>query len=262
MSEEAAIPDKNAQFFPYPNDANLSLAPKRWSTAKNLPVSRKVNPRLVSLLRPNATEAGRYHRLRHAVESLSAESGGLVIGITSPLSGDGKTLTAINLAGALSQDKSKRVLLVELDLHQPSGDIKSYLGVKKLKGIGVVDWVMDNNIKWDSTVHRFTEFNLDFISSGSQAESIYELLSSPRLDTLISEARKRYDYTILDTAPVVPVPDSQLISRLVDGFMVVVAADVTPKSMLEETLNLLDPDKVLGLVFNACTPISSDIQPY
>ena len=67
---------------------------------------------------------------------------------------------------------------------------------------------------------------------------------------LIDEARSQYDYVLLDTPPVVPVPDTALISRHVDGYLVVVAANSTPRRLLGETLNLLSPSAVLGLVFN------------
>ena len=67
---------------------------------------------------------------------------------------------------------------------------------------------------------------------------------------LIEEARAAYDYVILDAPPVLLVPDCKLIAQLVDGFLVVVAAHRTPRKLLAETLNGMDPSKVLGLVFN------------
>ena len=67
----------------------------------------------------------------------------------------------------------------------------------------------------------------------------------------MKEARRHYDWLVIDTPPVVPLPDCRLIERWVDGFLVVVAAHKTPRKLLAETLNLLDPAKVVGLVFNA-----------
>lgn len=221
----------------------------------------KVNAKLVSLLRPNSMEAGRYHRLRHAVERLGEATGkSVVIGITSPQSGDGKTLTSINLAGALAQDPNARVLLIELDIRQPRDNIKTYLGIRNLSAPGVTELIQDESLSLSRAVSYIPDFNLHLLTCGKASESHYELLKSARLASLIQEARERYHYVILDTAPIVPVPDSQLLSPLVDGFMVLVAAGHTSHRVLGEALNLLDPDKVMGLVFNAA-PIG-DTQPY
>jgi Mrp family chromosome partitioning ATPase len=75
-------------------------------------------------------------------------------------------------------------------------------------------------------------------------------VKSLRLGDLLEAARGRYDYVVLDTPPLVPVPDCRLIGKWIDGFLVVVAAHKTPRKLVEEGLNVLDSAKVLGLVFN------------
>ncbi len=64
------------------------------------------------------------------------------------------------------------------------------------------------------------------------------------------EARRQFDYVIIDTPPVLPTPDSRLLAEWIDGYVIVVGADNTPRKLLEETLALLGPAKILGLVFN------------
>ena len=76
------------------------------------------------------------------------------------------------------------------------------------------------------------------------------MFNSPRLETLLREARDQYDYVILDTPPVVPVSDCRLLTRWIDGLIVVVAAHKTPRRLVEEALNLLDNTMVLGIVLN------------
>ena len=71
------------------------------------------------------------------------------------------------------------------------------------------------------------------------------------LEQLLKAARERYDFVVLDTPPVLPVFDASLLSRWVDGMLIVVAANQTPRKLLAEALNLLDPSKVLGIVFNS-----------
>jgi Mrp family chromosome partitioning ATPase len=76
------------------------------------------------------------------------------------------------------------------------------------------------------------------------------VLQSPRLGALLDEARRQYRYIVLDTPPLAPVQDCRVVARWVDGIVVVVAADRTPRALLEAALDSLGADKVLGIVFN------------
>lgn len=215
---------------------------------------RSLNSRLVNLLRPHSVEAQRYQRLRLAVENIPRK-GGVVVAVASPSAGEGKTLTAMNLAGALAQNPASRVALIELDLRSTQGTLKDYLGARKWSPRGVVDSVVESaadsrQIDWEHIAHFVPEFNLTLIPSGQKTLSPYEVLNSPQLEELINQARLRYDYIILDTPPVTLYPDTQLISRWVDQFIVLVTAGMTTRKQLAECLDLMVPEKVLGLVFN------------
>ena len=70
-------------------------------------------------------------------------------------------------------------------------------------------------------------------------------------EVLLREARRDFDYVLVDTPPAVMLPDCRLIARWVDGFLVVVAAHTTPRHLVAEALDQFDPGKVLGVVFNA-----------
>lgn len=224
----------------------------------------RVNQHLVSLLDPNCLEAEYYRRLRHIVECIpkSGPHKGTVVAICSPGAGDGKTVTAINVAGAIAQNKDVKVLLVELDLRKPFVTIKNYLGLDKLTGLGLEEALLSTggqtgkDIPWGKMVRYISSFNLYFLPSGNTGSVPYELLKPPRLGDLLEAARKRYDYIVIDTPPVVFLPDSQLIEKWVDGVFLVVAAGRTPKKMLEEALNLMDMEKIIGIVFNGYTPDS------
>ena len=82
------------------------------------------------------------------------------------------------------------------------------------------------------------------------------------MEEVLREARERYDYVIVDTAPIVLLPDSQLIADAVDGFLMVLAADVTSKKLLDEALALMDPSKVLGLVFKGYKSVGENYGGY
>jgi capsular exopolysaccharide synthesis family protein len=212
--------------------------------ADDFPVAEQ----LVSLVAPASFAADQYRSLRHLVERLHKESGFQVLAVTSPTPGDGKTITTLNLAGALAQAQGARVLLIDADLRKPS--VAEYLPLGDGAVPGLVDAIVHPEARLHECVRRFDRLNLSVLPAGVATGGTYELLTSPRLEALLAEARSHYDYVLIDTPPLVPVPDCRLIGRWADGFLVIVAAHKTPRRLLGEGLNLLDPAKVIGVVFN------------
>lgn len=212
-------------------------------------IQQNLDSRLVSLLSPDSFEADQYRMLRYAVERALPSEQSRVIAITSAVPGDGKTLTAVNLAGAIAKAGQARVLLIDADLRRPS--IAQVLGRSGAhRAWGLVDAILDRRLSLEQISWRLEPFNLSVATSRRPQADTYELLASGRLGELIREARQRYDYVVLDTPPVLPAPDSRLLAEWIDGYLIVVAADKTPRKLLEETLALLGPAKILGLVFN------------
>lgn len=213
----------------------------------------RIDPKLVCLLNPKSPTAESYYRLRHSMEKLREDDKrGVVVGVTSPSRGEGKTITAINLAGALAQNPGASVLLIDLDLRSPGTAIREYLDIKAT-GSGMVEWIQNAAMLPDQAGHYIPEFNMYLMASDAHADAPYELLRSPRLDEFLEAARQRYDFVIVDTSHVLNLPDVQLLSRIVDGFLIVIKADSTPRKMLEETLDMMEEEKVIGLVFNGAS---------
>lgn len=207
-----------------------------------------VDDHLVSLLAPTSFEAEQYRALRHLIEEAHRTANVSFFGVTSATVRDGKTMTAINLAGALAQAEDTRVLLVDGDLRQPS--IAEYLGFGSSSRPGLADAILDPGVALEEVVKRRPPFRFSVLSAGRPAVLPYELLKSPRLAALLEEARRSYDYVVLDSPPLVPVPDGRVLGNWVDALLIVVAAHRTPRKLLEEALKLVDPAKVMGLVFN------------
>jgi capsular exopolysaccharide synthesis family protein len=219
------------------------------------PVMPDIDAHLVSLVRPASVEAEQYRVLRHLVEQTRAGKACVLVAVSSPGAGDGKTMTSINLAGALAQDPTARVLIIDADLRRPSVDTR--LGGTGEEP-GLIDAIMDPQRTLADVIRRRPEFNVSILPAGQATPTPYELLNSPRLAELLDAARRRFDYIVLDTPPVVPFPDCRVLGKLVDGFLLVVAAHRTPRGLLEEALNVMEPSKVLGIVFNeAERPLSS-----
>lgn len=208
-----------------------------------------IEEHLVSLLTPISFEAEQYRTLRYIVEHLRKESGLQVVAVTSPAAGDGKTTTAINLAGALAQSPETRVLLMDADLRRPT--LEGNLGMDSTSdSSGLVEALLDPSFALRDAVQFLPTFNLAVLSRGNSAIPPHEVLKLPRLGELLAEAREQYDFIVLDTPPMLPVPDCRLLAKLIDGFILVVAAHKTPRKLLEETLNVMDQAKLVGLVLN------------
>jgi len=212
-------------------------------------VPNDLDSRLVSLIRPDSFEADQYRMLRYAVERACPSEQSRVIAITSAVPGDGKTLTAINLSGAIARAGQARVLLIDADLRRPS--VARALGRSGAhRGWGLVDAILDRRLSLEQIAWRMDAFNLSLVTVRRPQADTYEVLASSRMGELIRDARQQYDFVVLDTPPVLPAPDSRLLAEWIDGYVIVVAADKTPRRLLEETLALLGPAKILGLVFN------------
>jgi capsular exopolysaccharide synthesis family protein len=207
----------------------------------------RMDEHLVSLRSPESFEADQYRVLRHFLQG-AREGGRLqVIAVSSPAAGEGKTTTAVNLAGTLAQSPGTRVLLVDTDLRRPS--VATSLGIAASAGPGLAGAVLDPRLDLAAVV-RPTPFRLSVVPAGVAPGNAYQILESPRVGRLLEEARRSYDYVVVDTPPLLVVPDCRLLFHCVDGFIVVVAARRTPRKLLAEAIGVMDPDKLLGIVFN------------
>jgi Mrp family chromosome partitioning ATPase len=114
----------------------------------------------------------------------------------------------------------------------------------------LVDAILDPTLSLPAVVHTRPHLNLSVLTAGQLPAAPYEVLKSPRLGELLAEARRRFDYIVLDTPPLVSVPDCRVIGKWVDGFLIVVTAHRTSRKLLEEALKVTEPAKIVGLVFN------------
>jgi Mrp family chromosome partitioning ATPase len=114
----------------------------------------------------------------------------------------------------------------------------------------LADVIRSDRPGFGDSIRQIAPFNLSVVLAGDVETGAYELLNSPRMESLLTEARHSFDYVLIDTPPVVPLPDSRLLTRWVDGFLIVVAAHKTPRKALAEALSLVDSAKTIGMVFN------------
>ena len=231
-----------------PGLTSVFRSPQKATTSGVEERSVDIEEHLVSLLAPMSFEAEQYRALRHVIEQLRRSAELSIIAVSSPDAGDGKTTTAINLAGTLAQAVDSRVLIVDADLR--GANVAAHLGFDDQEFPGLVEAILDTRLTLDAVVQRHAHLNLSAISAGRRPSAPYEVLKSPRAAELLAEARRRYDYVIVDTPPLMSAPESRVIEKYVDGFLIVVGAHRTPRRLVEEALNLVEPAKILGMVFN------------
>ena len=206
-----------------------------------------IDAHLVSLLDPISAGAEQYRTLRYIVEQAHRVEQVSILAVSAPSAGDGKTTTAINLAGSLAQASDARVVLIDADLRRPS--LHRYLGIGEARR-GLTDAILDPTLTLVDVVRPCPPFNLSVLLAGAPTPSPYELLKSPRLGQLFEEARLQYDYVVVDTPPLQPLPDCRIIGRHVHGFLLVVRAHKTRAKTFDEAARVLDSSKVVGVVFN------------
>lgn len=151
-----------------------------------------------------------------------------VVMLTSTRSGEGKSFVSINLAADMAL-LNKKVLLIGMDIRKPR--LSEYLNIAPR--FGLTQYLASKEIGVDSLItHDDAANGLDVIVAGPVPPNPAELLSSQRLDDLMAELRKRYDYIFIDSAPVGMVSDTFTLDRLADATIYVVRADYTSRSDL------------------------------
>lgn len=188
-----------------------------------------------------------YKTLRTNVSfSLTGDEESKLILVTSSLQSEGKSITAANLAISYAQT-NRKVLLIDCDLRRPKmsrlWEVSSEVGLSNL--------LMNPSLRNKAIVSSRVE-NLDVILAGDIPPNPSELLSSPRMQRLLQELRKEYDFIILDTPPVNMVIDAVVLAPQCDGVLFVVRANRSERGAVIHAVEQLEYSKakLLGFVLN------------
>ena len=175
-----------------------------------------------------------------------------VIGLTSALSGEGKSLTAVNLAYTLAQ-LDKKVILIDGDMRRPT--LAEKLGIQKKPGLSSY---LTNQSPLEDLIQKYMSGEkemFDVVAAGQNPPNPVELLSSETMAEMVERLRETYDYVILDLPPVGEVSDAMSVANLLDGMLLVVRQNYCDRTVLSNAVRLfafLKTNKILGVVFN-CT---------
>ncbi|MGH7766566.1 MAG: CpsD/CapB family tyrosine-protein kinase [Candidatus Binatia bacterium] len=201
------------------------------------------------VLEKESPAADQYKILREQLKRLRLETGVRCLYVTSPIKRDGKSMVAANLATVVALDSEERVLLMDCDLRNPQ--IHQYFGIQRSPGI--TDYLTStSNENVSNYVQESFLPNLQVLPAGKFSSLAAELLAAEKMRIMMDEIRRKFPdhHIIIDGPPVLSTPDPLVMARQVDGVLLVVRAGKTPRNCLSEAMEILNSDKIMGIVLN------------
>ncbi len=213
-----------------------------------LPVLGVIPQKVVPMNEVNANpaHAEAYRILRTNIQFSQKFKDGKTLCFTSGSMGEGKSLTLFNLGYIMAQ-LGDRTLIIDSDLHRPRQH--RMFGVSNQQGLANV---LIGEKQLDEVVVRGKFPNLDFLPSGKLDAGVHGLLDTQRVRELIAGLRERYDRILFDAPPIIGVSDASVLSREVDGVMLLIQHRKYPKAVSERAKGVLDNMGVnlMGVVLN------------
>lgn len=165
--------------------------------------------------------------------------------LTSTVAEEGKSLLTLNLAMSLAQGGQQKVVVVDADLRKP-GVCRT---LKVDDRAGIRDWYGSSRPVTDF-VYRIAGVNVWILPAGLATVDPLDLLKSVRMSDLLTFMGSVFDWVLIDAAPLLPVADAEVISRIADGTIIVVRRDKSPKGALKQALASVAPSKLIGFLLN------------
>lgn len=227
--------------------ANPQAVESRLNQSRQVQVGNGNGARLV-LNQGDASKAAleAYRGLRTRLMRMQAKTGHRSIAITSSLPGEGKTLTTMNLGLCYAQLPQQRVLVIDADLR--TCGLTSMLDHPSTPGLAEV---LAGEVTPDDAIVATNQKNLFILPAGTVLSSPPELFTGTRWQEFLAHCSEMFKLVLIDTPPILPLADFELISAACDGVLMVVRAHHGQRETLQKTAGALDPKKLLGVVFNA-----------
>lgn len=206
--------------------------------------NRNVVGKVVSGPKMDRGTAEQYARLAAALHHAQAERGIKKVMVTSAMSGEGKTLTALNLALTLSESYRRSVVFIDADLR--CSRVHELLNVVNVTGLTEV---LTEARQMKAHLLQISS-RLSVLLAGRSDPDPMSALTSRRMAETLDEAAANFDWVIVDTPPVVLLPDTNLLARMVDVAIVVVRAGRTAYDVVDRAVQAIDRKRVLGVVLN------------
>ena len=224
------------------------VAPPEIGQFQSVPVAIDPESRLISLFDKESLAAEKFRFLSVRLRQLQHARSLKKLLITSTLPEEGKSLVAANLAATLARRKQQKVLLLEGDLRRPV--LSRQFGHPHIPG--VTEWLYQASGPINS-IYYLDGPGFWFLPAGRPPENPLELMQTGKLASLLVQLTASFDWIIIDSPPLLPLADTSVWARLVDGVLLVVREGKTEKRQLQRGLTALDRSKLLGAVVNGFT---------
>ncbi len=207
---------------------------------------RKPSEDLIAHLTPKATASESYRGIRTGILFSSADSSPQVILVTSAGPREGKTITAANVAITMAQTGG-RVVILDCDMRRPK--VHKVFETSRDKGMANI---LVGSCEVDEAIIATAIPNIDIVPSGPIPPNPSEILGSHRMEGLIKTLRARYERIIIDSPPVTAVTDAVILSRMVDGVVLIIRAGEVHREIIKNALSQLRSvnARLLGAVLN------------
>jgi len=205
----------------------------------------RVEPHLVAISQPRSAYCEQFRSLRTRILQAGERQQMRAFVITSAGVGEGKTLTALNLAWLLAQTEGVRALIIDSDLRQPCAT--DYLGVNACVGLSEV---LGGEARLEDAIVRLDPAGLYLLPGGRARDNVAELLSGPSYARVLTEVRRMFDYIIIDAPPLGIFTDANVLISRADGAMLVVRSGKTRFAIIDKLLEQIPRERLLGVVLN------------
>jgi capsular exopolysaccharide synthesis family protein len=205
----------------------------------------RVEPHLVAITQPRSAYCEQFRSLRTRILQAGEREQMRTFVITSATMGEGKTVTALNLAWLLAQTEGVRALVIDSDLRQPCAT--EYLAIDAPRGLSEV---LGGELSLQDAIVRLDPSGLYLLPGGQPRDDVAELLSGPTYAGVISEARRMFDFIIIDAPPLGIFTDANVLINRADGALMVVRAGKTRYALVDKLLETLPRERMLGVVLN------------
>jgi protein-tyrosine kinase len=202
-------------------------------------------PTLVAALAPDAVAAEQYRSLRTRVVHSDNGTPVHMLLVTSPGRGEGKSVTAANLALTMAQEYQQRICLVDANLRQPQ--LHRLFDIPEAPGLADV---LLGRASLEDALVAIEDHHITLMAAGDPAAHPAELLGTVTMRRLLETLRSQFDRVVIDAPAAAPLADVGILTPLVDSVMLVVRAGITSKPAIQDALAVIDQGKLLGAVLN------------
>jgi non-specific protein-tyrosine kinase len=227
-----------ADFRPATSSARPEQVEGRTATAT-------LHPLLVAAIDPHSEVAERYRSIRARISHREETIPLRTLMVTSPGIGDGKSITAANLALTMAQEFQRRVVLVDADFRGSS--VHALFGLESVPGLSEL---LAGEATLDEVMVYLPDHRLTVIPAGRTPHFPTELLGSTAMRRAVDTLRGRFDRVLFDTPAVLPLADTGTFAPMADGVLIVVRAGLTQRPALDRAIGAFDEEKVVGVVLN------------